>query len=152
MNIELIQAKIDDALEILMLQQIADQKEDHLDNEWNTLPVSQTLSELQKEFETSVFVKATLDGKIVGSVRGKTRSDTCMIDRLIVHPEFQREDIGTSLMQSIEVLFPSARRFEVSDDTMSTDNIRLYETLGYAAYRQEDLSPEVSVVFMEKTI
>lgn len=150
MNIEIIQANLDDAQEILTLQQLAYEKEARLCNDWNIPPLIQTLPELQQEFDTSVFVKAILGGRIIGSVRGKTESDTCLIDRHIVHPEFQRKGIGTSLMQSIEVLCPSAKRFELFTGTMNTDNIRLYERLGYTAYRQDDSTPQARIVFMEK--
>ena len=150
MNIEIIQANLDDASEILALQKIAYQKEASLYNDWNIPPLTQTLPEIQKEFKTNVFVKAILGDRIIGSVRAWLNSDTCMIGRLIVHPEYQRKGIGTLLMQKIESQFPNAKRFELFTGTKSIDNIRLYQKLGYVEYRQENLSPKVRIVFMEK--
>ena len=53
-------------------------------------------------------------------------------------------------MERIEKAFSSAERFELFTGTKSIDNIRLYQRLGYQEYREEDLSPEVRIVFMEK--
>ena len=46
--------------------------------------------------------------------------------------------------------FPNAQRFELFTGAKSTDNIRLYQKLGYEEYRQQDLSKKVRIVFMEK--
>ncbi|MDY0186578.1 MAG: GNAT family N-acetyltransferase [Syntrophus sp. (in: bacteria)] len=78
------------------------------------------------------------------------RSGTCLIGRLIVHPHYQGKGIGTALMKSLEKAFPEADRFELFTGNKSMNNIRLYERLGYEAYREEDLSLDVRLVFMEK--
>ncbi len=150
MNIEIIHADSEDASEILALQKIAYQKEARLYDDWNIPPLSQSLPEIQKEFETSVFLKAISDDRIIGSVRALLDSDTCMIGRLIVHPEYQGKGIGSLLITNIEKEFSNAKRFELFTGTKSVDNIRLYQKLGYAEYRQQDLSPKVRIVFMEK--
>jgi hypothetical protein len=53
-------------------------------------------------------------------------------------------------MKSLEKAFPEADRFELFTGNKSMNNIRLYERLGYEAYREEDLSLDVRLVFMEK--
>ena len=58
--------------------------------------------------------------------------------------------IGTLIMGKIEAAFPHAERFELFTGIRSTNNIRLYQRLGYREYREEDLSPNVRIVFMEK--
>lgn len=150
MNIEIIPGNQDDACEILVLQKTAYQKEAILYDDWNIPPLTQSLPEIKKEFKMSVFVKAVLGDKIIGSVRASLNSNTCKIGRLIVHPEYQRKGIGTLLMQNIESQFPNAKRFELFTGTRSVDNIRLYQKLGYVEYRQEDLSSKVRIVFMKK--
>ena len=71
---------------------------------------------------------------------------------MIVHPEYRRRGIGTALLNRIETLFPTARRFELFTGHKSEKNIRLYERVGYRAFRQERVNEKVSLVFMEKTI
>jgi ribosomal protein S18 acetylase RimI-like enzyme len=90
------------------------------------------------------------EDKIIGSVRATLDSGTCQIGRLIVHPYCQGKGIGTLLMGEIEAAFSSAERFELFTGIKSINNIRLYQRIGYREYREEDLSPNVRIVFMEK--
>jgi hypothetical protein len=53
-------------------------------------------------------------------------------------------------MKRIEEAFSCAERFELFTSTKSTSNIRLYRRLGYLELYEEDLSPNVRLVFMEK--
>lgn len=150
MDISIVQASPDDAGEILDLQKIAYQSEAELNNDWTIPPLTETLPEIISEFETKVFLKAVSADKIIGSVRATIDSSTCQIGRLIVHPDYQRKGIGTLLMGRIETSFSRAERFELFTGIKSINNILLYQKLGYQGYREEDLSPKVRLVFMEK--
>jgi ribosomal protein S18 acetylase RimI-like enzyme len=57
---------------------------------------------LQNQFKHKTFLKAVLDGIIVGSVRGYLKGKTVHIGRLAVEPHFQNRGIGTQLIWSIE--------------------------------------------------
>lgn len=150
MDISISQASRDDASEILALQKIAYQSEAMLYDDWTIPPLTQTISEMEAEFEINVFLKAVVQGRIVGSVRGSLNSGTCAIGRLIVHPDYQGKGIGTALMKSIESAFVGVKRFELFTGTKSIDNISLYRRLGYEGFREEDLTSVVRVLFMEK--
>ena len=67
-----------------------------------------------------------------------------------MRPDYQGRSIGTRLMYAIEALFPQAERFELFTGERSVGNIRLYERLGYKIVRSEQLSPAVTLVYMEK--
>jgi len=150
MDISIAQASPDDACEILALQKLAYQSEARLNDDWTIPPLTQTLPEILSEFETKVFLKAMCADEIIGSVRAALDSGICKVGRLIVHPDYQGRGIGTLFMNRIEAAFPHAERFELFTGIKSTDNIRLYRRLGYREYREEDLSPKVRLVFMEK--
>lgn len=150
MDVSIVQASPDDADEILALQKIAYQSEAKLNNDWTIPPLTETLPEIISEFEAKIFLKAVCADKIVGSVRATLDSGTCQVGRLIVHPNYQGKGIGTLLMGRIETVFSHADRFELFTGVKSIDNIRLYQRLGYREYRQEDLSPQVRLVFMKK--
>jgi ribosomal protein S18 acetylase RimI-like enzyme len=150
MDISIVQASPDDACEILTLQRMAYQSEAKLNDDWTIPPLTQTLPEIVSDFETKVFLKALCAGKIIGSVRASLQSGTCQVGRLIVHPDYQGKGIGTLLMGGIERAFSGAEKFELFTGIKSIDNIRLYQRLGYRKYREEDLSPNVRLVFMEK--
>jgi ribosomal protein S18 acetylase RimI-like enzyme len=150
MEIEIGRADPKDAREILALQKVAYQSEALLYDDWSIPPLTQTESQIEAEFESKVFLKATSNDRIVGSVRASLDRDTCLVGRLIVHPDFQRNGIGTRLLLEIEAFFSSADRYELFTGSKSIDNIRIYRRLGYQVCREEDLSPKVRLVFMEK--
>jgi len=149
LEISIVHADVSDAAEILALQKVAYQSEAELYDDWSIPPLTQSLSLIEAEFDVMVFLKAVREDAIVGSVRASLEGDTCFINRLIVAPPHQRKGIGTQLMQSIEVEFPQARRFELFTGSKSEGNLRLYGRLGYRPFREQDLSDRVRLVFLE---
>lgn len=143
-------ATLEEAETILALQTLAYQSEAKLYNDWSLPPLTQTLESLREEFTTSVILKATVDNRIVGSVRAKVREGTCAIGRLIVHPESQGRGIGSKLLQAIEASCTGAARFQLFTGSKSEANIRLYQRHGYVITRTQTVSPTVTLTFLEK--
>jgi ribosomal protein S18 acetylase RimI-like enzyme len=144
------QAESEDAAAILALQKLACQVEGAIYNDFNIPPLTQTLAELSHDFTSKVFLKAQCEGKLIGSVRGCQTGDTCYIQRLIVHPDFQGRGIGTALMAQIELAFEQAQRFELFAGHKSDRNIRLYDRLGYKIFKRQVIHENLSFLFMEK--
>jgi ribosomal protein S18 acetylase RimI-like enzyme len=144
------QATVQDALEILTLQKLAYQSEAAIYDDYTIPPLTQTLDALVAQFQDEVVLKAVLDGKIIGSVRGYLRDGTCYIGRLIVHPDFQNRGIGTRLMQEMESHFGQADRYELFTGEKSVKNLHLYQKLGYRFLRREQITQRVVVVYLEK--
>jgi hypothetical protein len=88
MQIPITEARSEDAPEILALQELAYRSEAELYDDWTIPPLTQTLSQIEAEFDTKVFLKAVHAGRIVGSVRASLDGGTCHIGRLIVHPNY----------------------------------------------------------------
>jgi len=145
------QAQKSDLKEILKLQYLAYQSEAHLFNDPDIPPLRQTLDELAEEFDRGIILKATAEnGAIIGSVRAYCENETAYIGKLMVHPDMQRKGLGSSLLEAIEKEC-SGCRYELFTSTRSIGNIRLYERLGYRAFREEKITDEMSFIFMEKT-
>jgi GNAT superfamily N-acetyltransferase len=140
----------EDAAAILELQKLACQSEAKIYNNFNIPPLTQTLEDLKNDFTGNIFLKAQVEGKIVGSVRGNQEGNTCFIGRLIVHPDYQGQGIGTALMKEIESCFGLAQRFELFAGNKSERNICLYERLGYAIFKNVEINKDLSFLFMEK--
>jgi ribosomal protein S18 acetylase RimI-like enzyme len=143
-------ATVLDAEEILSLQKLAYRSEAEIYNDFSIPPLLQTLEEIRKDFESQLFLKTVRDGKIVGSVRAFLREGTCYVGRLIVHPEFQNQGMGTELMRGIEETFKEARRFELFTGHKSEKNLYLYEKLGYKAFKTVKANERLNIVFLEK--
>ena len=144
-------ATISDVQEILTLQKLAYQSEAEIYNDYNISPLIQTLEEMKDEFKDKYFLKAVVNGKIIGSVRAFVKEETCYIGRLIVHPDFQNQGTGTKLMDKIESLFSNVKRFELFTGHKSKPNIYLYQKLGYRIFRTEKITENLELVYLEKT-
>ncbi|NJD78905.1 MAG: GNAT family N-acetyltransferase [Candidatus Methanoperedens sp.] len=144
------QAKVSDAEEILSLQKLAYRREAEIYNDFNIAPLIQTLDEIKKDFRDHVFLKAVIQGKVIGSVRAFAKENSCYIERLIVHPDFQNLGIGTKLINEIERVFNLSRRFELFTGHKSEKNIHIYQKLGYKIFKTEKISDNINFIYMEK--
>lgn len=122
---------------ILELQYLAYQSEAQLFHDSDIPPLKQTLQEVISEYKKGTILKA-LDGnnKITGSVRAYCENGTVYIGKLIVHPDCQRNGIGTKLLLEIERIYPN-KRYELFTSSRSTGNIKLYERLGYHIFQEK---------------
>jgi ribosomal protein S18 acetylase RimI-like enzyme len=145
-------ATIDDAFDILTLQKLAYQSEAEIYHDDTIPPLIQTLDHLKSEFQHFLLLKLTVDGAIIGSVRALHQKDTCYIAKLFVHPDFQNLGYGKALMQEIEKAFPDSKRFELFTAHMSKRNLYLYEKLGYTEFRHEEITPDMTLIFLEKIV
>lgn len=143
-------ATINDAQAILELQRLAYQSEATIYGDWSLPPLTQSLESLQEEIGTLAVLKAVIDGQVVGSVRAKLQAGICEIGRLIVHPSFQRQGIGSALLRAVEASFPKTTAFEVFTGSKSSANIRLYHRHGYRLTCTKALSPTISLIFLQK--
>ena len=148
MNVE--HATIDDAQEILALQKLAYQSEAKIYNDFNIPPLHQTLDEIKAEFANQQFLKFCEKGRMVGSVRTYIKDGTCYIGKLIVHPECQNRGIGTKLLQEIENTIDHVNRYELFTGHKSRKNLYLYEKNGYKIFRRQQVTDDLTIVFMEK--
>lgn len=144
-------AESNDLSVILKLQYIAYEKEAIRYNDFSIPPLKQTLEELIKESKNSIILKATEDDIIIGSVRGSSHEQVCKIGRLIVHPDFQRQGIGSKLLSDIERLFSEVETFELFTGSDSEDNIRLYKKSGYTEFKRKKLTDKIDLVFLHKS-
>lgn len=149
-NVLIEQATLLDAEQILTLQKLAYQSEAVLYNDHTLPPLTQTIEDMYNEFGKQVFLKAFEAETVVGSVRAFALNSTCFIGRLIVHPDFQKQGIGRTLMTEIERCFKKTERFELFTGYKSKGNILLYEKLGYASFRTQKVTDTLSPVFMQK--
>ena len=150
LTVEIARADVKDAEEILSLQKAAYGQEARLYDDFQIPPLVESLNELKAKFETHVFLKATVDIKIVGSVRLLQKGDTCEVARLMVRPDCQNRGIGTKLLLEAERVFPSCHRLELFTGDRSVKNICLYKKLGYRVFKSEKPDGNVNLVFLEK--
>ena len=146
----ILQARVRDAEALLKLQYFCYQTEAALYEDYTIAPLPQSLTNLLCEYDTHSILVARLGEEIIGSVRGQLCEVTCHIGRLIVHPRLQGRGIGTKLMYAMEEYFSNATRYELFTGSRSEGNLHLYRKLGYRLFREETVSPQLRLVFLEK--
>lgn len=151
-KIKIFQATFEDAIEILDLQKLAYQSEAQIYSDWTIPPLLQTVEEIQGEFKTHMFLKAVSEHLIIGSVRTRIMGDTCHIGRLIVHPKWQNQGIGTRLMTEVELMYRDVALFELFTGSNSIRNLHFYHKLGYQEFRRELPGSKVELVYLEKVV
>ena len=143
-------ASLAEAAEILALQKLAYASEAAIYNDFSIAPLLQTEDEMRADLELKVVLKATVDGRIVGSIRAFEREGVCHIGRLVVEPALQNRGLGRRLLGEIERLFSLAQRFELFTGHRSERNLHLYRKLGYIERRVEKVTDTRSLVFLQK--
>ena len=144
------QASQTDLPAILELQRLAFHSEGVLVGDPTIPPLTQTIEQIEAEFELRLFLKLEESGNLVASVRG--HRDTLgwtHIGRLMVHPLRQGNGFGSRLMREIERELSPCQGFKIFTSAASMENIRLYEHLGYRIFSREKLGA-LEMVFLTK--
>jgi GNAT superfamily N-acetyltransferase len=148
--VDIVDASPEDAEAILALQKVAYEREARRYDDWTIPPLIETLDSVRAQIAGHVVLKAVLDGRLVGSVRGVVTDGVCEVCRLSVDPPLQRRGVGSALIVAIEQRFPDVEAFELFTGNRSVENLRLYDRHGYRHVRAKVLSPAVSLVFLRK--
>ncbi len=129
-------AKEEDLSEILALQKKAFSIIARIIDRYDIQPLVQTLEETRQEAAEFTVLKYVLDGRIVGTVRGRMLDGgNCYIGKLAVDPDAHNKGIGRKLMQAIESHFADCRGYELFTSTVTPNTHHLYKSLGYEITR-----------------
>jgi ech hydrogenase subunit C len=139
-----------DVPEILALQKIAYQSEAEIYGDDSLPALQQSLEEIGADFDRMLFLKAVVNGKIIGSIRAAADEHSAYLSRLAVHPYFRGRGIGRRLIGEMEQAFPGVRRYEAYTGHRSKRNLSTLDRLGYRAFKSEPHTPAVTWVYLEK--
>jgi ribosomal protein S18 acetylase RimI-like enzyme len=149
-----LKAEKKDVPEVLALQKAAYKSESEIYGDESSVPaLRQALAEIEADFDKPgmVFVKAVVNGKIIGAIRGLQDGETVHVSRLVVHPYFQGKGLGYKLIGELEKLFPAAKAFHGFTGHKSARNLHLYGKLGYREVgREPGPTPAVEWVQLRK--
>jgi len=148
---QILKAGKEDLPRILELQKIAYISETEIHNDYKIQPLTQTIEELEKEYENCLILKLAEDNdEIAGSIRAYEKNNRVYIGKLIVHPNFQNKGYGAKLLNEIEKYF-ECKTFELFTSTKSEKNLYLYKKNGYKEIKQEKGTGNIMLVFLEKS-
>ena len=143
-------AGLEDLEKILELQYLAYQSEAALFGTMDIPPLKQTLEEVEQEYREGLILKmVSAEDVLIGSVRAREEGETVYIGKLMVHPKYRGQGLGTRLLQEIERQLPG-KRYELFTSTRSGKNIQMYKKNGYQIFRQKEINESLVFVYMEK--
>jgi GNAT superfamily N-acetyltransferase len=120
-------------------------------NNYSIQPLTQTIEELETEFDKSIILKLLDENnEIIGSIRAYEENDRVYIGKLMVHPDCQNKGLGTKLLKTIETYFEN-KSFELFTSSKSERNLYIYKKNGYKEFTRQKISEGLEIVFMEKT-
>ncbi len=146
----LLEATAEDAAEILALQKLCYRSEAEIYGRYDIEPLTQTLEQARAEMGAHLVLKLVLDGRIIGSIRGREEDGTCHVGKVIVHPEHQDRGLGKRLMAGLEARFPDCRRFELFTGFRSEKNLAFYGRQGYRPFKTVPVVEGLHFVYLEK--
>jgi len=95
------------------------------------------LNALQNGFAHSLLTLAAYDGEqLLGLIRAVGDGYTIVfIQDILVHPNFQRNGVGTALMRAMLARFPAVRQIELAaDDTPQA--LAFYRAMGFRTFSE----------------
>ena len=150
MELKIIKAEENDLEAILKLQKECYITEAEIYNDYNIAPLVQNIDTLKGEFEKSTILKALVDNKIIGSVRGYWDKGTLYIGKLIVDKKYQNKGIAQKLLDAIEQQFQGYTRVELFTGFKSLKNLYLYKKKGYKEFKRQGINDNMTMIFLEK--
>jgi phosphoribosylanthranilate isomerase len=151
MKLVAIKANYEDCEDILALQKLAFLSEAAIYDDLTIPPLTQTLAELQADFSKKTILKIVQNDKIIASIRAGNKAGVVHIERVMVHPDFQKRGLGYVLMDGIEKAFDDVWAFKLFTGNKSFTNIDWYKKLGYSVVGEDVfVSPKLSITKMIK--
>jgi N-acetylglutamate synthase-like GNAT family acetyltransferase len=145
-------AIVSEAQKILDIQKEAYLSEAEIYDDYNIPPLTQTLKEIESDFENHTFYVAKLEGRIVGSVNIKVEANTGHIGRLIVAKNIQNQGIGSMLMDYVEFVHSELDAFELFTGHRSERNLSFYHKRGYQEFKRQLVNKNLLFIFLRKRI
>lgn len=91
----------------------------------------------QNKLDCSLFLVAEAEGRLIGSLFGSHDGRKGWINRLAVHPDFQRKNIGTKLVEEVEKLLEKAEIgiFACLIEAENEISKKVFQRLGYKVFK-----------------
>ena len=142
-----------DLSKILELQYLAYQSEAKLFNNQKIPPLVQTLKDIEEDYNRGIILKVlNEDNIIIGSVRAYIDINNIIyIGKLMVHPDWQHQGIGTNLLLEVEKIY-SNKIYELFTSSKSENNLRLYKNLGCKVFKEKSINDELKFIYLRKIV
>jgi ribosomal protein S18 acetylase RimI-like enzyme len=151
MDVVIEPAVLEDAAALLEVQRAAFTIEARLYGDPAIPPLLETVADVAAAIAAGEVLVARLEGRLVGSVRRVLTGDDVEVGRLSVLPELQGRGLGSRLLAAAEDV-PGAATASLFTGHLSEGNLGLYRRRGYQEFDRRQVSPEVALVYLRKSL
>lgn len=143
-----------DAGEVLTIQRAAFVSEALIYSDPDMGPLTQTLAEVKHELHDNLGCVAVTEGRIIGAARAVASGELLLVGRIAIAPDQQGAGIGSRLLGAVEQRGREhgCREAELFTGSLSVQNIRLYEDLGYRESERIAQDDGTAQVFLRKPL
>lgn len=143
-----------DAGQVLTVQRAAFVTEALIYGDPDMAPLTQTLEEVAFELRDNLGCVAESGERIVGAARATVSGELLLVGRIAIAPDQQGAGIGSRLLTAVEERGRAhgCREAELFTGSLSTQNIELYEKLGYRESERVDQDGGSQQVFLRKRL
>jgi len=121
-----------DAAELLTLQLACWVPEALVNDDLTIPPLREGLGDVQESIATWQTWVVRVDGRLVGSVRGRQDGATWHIGRLMVAPDLRGRGLGRLLLEHVQATAsPGATTYRLLTGKASVQNLRIYRKAGF---------------------
>lgn len=147
---EIIQMKDADAAEeVWALQHAAYRVEAAIIGVWETPPLRDTVESLRESRETFCGFRSQ-DGELAGVISyGQEQDGQYVVYRLMVHPDYFRQGIGSRLLAHLLDVIP-ARHWAVTAEARNSPALALYEKAGFTKQSSFHPAPGITLYRLER--
>jgi len=139
-----------DAAAIHEIQMRAFAEEGRLSGTSQIPPLMEELAAIELHIRTQTVFIARDGERIVGSGRGIVEGAVCTIRGVSVEPSYRGQGVGASLLKAIEQAHPTAKRFDLTTNTLVPGNVAFYERRGYKVVELTSYTDKIVLAQMSK--
>jgi ribosomal protein S18 acetylase RimI-like enzyme len=115
-------------------------------------PLQDTVAGLQACLETFYGI-FTADGQLAGAVSTEqANGDQTVICRMMVHPDYFRQGMGSRLLQQVLSAEPPGSEWTVTAEIRNMPALRLYERHGFRRVRTFRPAPDITMVVLSRAV
>ncbi len=146
-------ARPTDAGEILVVQRAAYVLDAQLYSDPMIEPLVETFEDIQAGIRDAIVLLATMDGRVVGFVRGRLVGRSCHLDRFAVAPDSQGRGIGSALLIAIEdEVRGITDEIIVEERDGGQARVRLYRRHGFDESYRDAAGPDIIYIHLDKKV
>lgn len=143
-------AQAADAPAMLALQQRAFAEEARRCGTRDIPPLMEQVGAISAHIAHEIALVATLDGLLVGCVRGIVDGRVCTVRGLVVEPAHHGAGIGSRLLKALEAELQGVERIDLTTNTAMPGNVPFYERHGYRVTEHTRPMPGIVLAQMSK--